>query len=117
MLAFLQSAAPRDEIDAMLVAQMAVTHVAAMRYAHRLAEATSCHEQDSAERAYNKLTRTFATQMDVYQRRRAASEKAAVPRVPAMSLGSQPRLRLADSRQSETEIIGEPQRVPIRGKK
>jgi hypothetical protein len=60
MLAFIKRSKPRDEIEAALIAQMAVTMVAAMRAANRLAHAESLQEQDSAERAFNRLTRTFA---------------------------------------------------------
>ncbi len=88
MLASLKGAAPRDEIDAMIAAQIAATHVAAMRYANRLADAASLQEQDSAERAYNKLVRTFATLVELYQRRRASSEKVAVQHASVSSGGN-----------------------------
>jgi hypothetical protein len=55
MFAFIKGWEPRDEIEAALIAQMAVTQVAAMRAANRLAHAESPQEQDSAERTYNKL--------------------------------------------------------------
>ena len=70
MLAFIRSRQPRDQIDAALIAQMAATHVAAMRAANRLAHAESLQEQDSAERTYNKLTRTFVAQVEALQRYR-----------------------------------------------
>jgi hypothetical protein len=60
MLAFIKSREPRDEIEAALLAQMAATHVAAMRFAHRLGHAESPQEHDSAERTFNRLLRTFA---------------------------------------------------------
>jgi len=75
MLAFIKSRKPRDEIDAALLAQMGATHVAAMRFAHRLAHAESLQEQDSAERTFNKLMRTFAGLVEARQRYCAATEE------------------------------------------
>jgi hypothetical protein len=119
MLGFLQSLAPRDEIEAMLVSQMAATHIAAMKYAYRLSEAESIEERESAERAFNKLIRTFAGLVEVYDRRRAVSREVAVAPV-SVSGGHQrtiekvpppphrPRLRRVGSRQAPTEVIGGP---------
>jgi hypothetical protein len=47
----------------MLAAQMAAVHMASMTFAKRLANVGNIPQQDSAERAFNKLTRTFAAQM------------------------------------------------------
>ena len=46
---------PRDEAECMLAAQMAVVHVATMAFARRLAHVENIPQQDSAERAFNKL--------------------------------------------------------------
>jgi hypothetical protein len=83
ILAFIRDREPRDHIDAMLTAQAAATHVAVMRAANRLAHAESLQERDSAERIYNKLTRTFTMQVEALQRYRATTkEKAIVQLVP-----------------------------------
>jgi hypothetical protein len=71
MLAFVKARHPRDEIEAALLAQMAAIHIACMRFAHRLAEAEGVQEQDSAERALNKLMRTFTSQTEAFQRYRS----------------------------------------------
>jgi hypothetical protein len=71
MLAFIKAREPRDEIEAALLAQMAATHVAAVRFAHRLAHAETVQAQDSAERIFNRLMRTFAAQVDALQRYRS----------------------------------------------
>ena len=42
---------------------MAAVHMASMTFARCLAHVESIPQQDSAERAFNKLTRTFAAQM------------------------------------------------------
>jgi hypothetical protein len=54
----------------MLAAQMAVIHTATMTFARRLANVETIEQQDSAERALNKLARTFAMQMEALKRYR-----------------------------------------------
>ena len=78
LLGFVKSSCPRDETDAALAAQMAAAHVAAMRVANRLAHAETLEEQDSAERTFNKLARTFAGLVEARQRYRAASDAKTV---------------------------------------
>ncbi len=62
---------PRDEIEAMLAAQMAAVHVCAMDASRRYLWGESLASKDSAERALTKLTRTFATQMETLKRYRS----------------------------------------------
>ena len=78
MLAFIKREKPRDEIDAMLLAQIGATHVATMKAANRLAHAESVPELDSAERTYNKLCRTFAALVDTLQRHRGRGHDVTV---------------------------------------
>lgn len=131
MLGFIQSRAPRDEIEAMVLTQMAATHVAAMRYANRLAHAESLQEQDSAERALNKLMRTFNMHVEAFQRYRLINEQKVVAQHLSVTHGSQaiignvtqPRERTVKERGRERPvlrdgrtpmgIIDEPQRAPI----
>ena len=46
---------PQDQIEAMLASQMAAVHMATMTFARRLAHCETIPQQDSAERAFNKL--------------------------------------------------------------
>src|SRR4051794_27421657 len=62
---------PRDEIEAMLASQMAAVHMATMTFARRLAHVENIPQQDSAERALNKLARTFTTQVEALKRYRS----------------------------------------------
>ena len=78
MLAFIKGIEPRDQIEAMLIAQMAACHAAAMRFANRLAHAETLQEQESAERTFNKLMRTFAALVETLQRYRAGREDRVV---------------------------------------
>jgi hypothetical protein len=66
---------PRDQIEAMLAAQMAAVHSASMTFARRLAQAQTLPQQDSAERTFNKLTRTFAAQMAALKDYRSKGEQ------------------------------------------
>ena len=62
MLSVVKGIEPRDQIEAMLAAQMAAVHAASMTFARRLANVENIPQQDSAQNAFNKLTRTFAAQ-------------------------------------------------------
>lgn len=66
---------PRDQVEAMLGAQMAAVHLATMTFARRLAHVDNIQQQDSAERAFNKLARTFAAQVEALKRYRSKGEQ------------------------------------------
>ena len=74
-LAVVAGVKPRDEVETMLAAQMAAIHTATMTFARRLAHVENIPQQDSAERALNKLTRTFAMQMEALKRYRTGGEQ------------------------------------------
>jgi hypothetical protein len=75
MLSVIKGIEPRDQLEAMLAAQMAAVHVATMTFARRLAHEEEIVRVDSAERAFNKLTRTFAMQMEALKRYRSGAEQ------------------------------------------
>ena len=75
MLSVVKGVEPRDQIEAMLAAQMAAVHMASMTFARRQANVENIPQQDSAERAFNKLTRTFAAQMEALKRYRSGGEQ------------------------------------------
>jgi hypothetical protein len=75
MLAVIKGVAPKDQLEAMLATQMVAVHMASMTFAHRLNHVEIIPQQDSAERAFNKLTRTFAMQMDALKRYRTGAEQ------------------------------------------
>ncbi len=62
-LGVIRGVAPTDEVEAMLATQMAAVHQSTMMMAKRLSRVENIPQQDSAERALNKLARTFATQV------------------------------------------------------
>jgi hypothetical protein len=89
MLSVVRSIKPRDQVEAMLAAQMAAVHTATMRFSRNLAEAEYLDLQDSAERTFNKLTRTFVIQMDALKRYRTGGEQAITVQHVNVSEGGQ----------------------------
>ena len=66
---------PQDEVEAMLAMQLAVTHQASMLMAKRLIRADTILQQDSAEKAFNKLARTYTSQMEALKKYRAKAQQ------------------------------------------
>jgi hypothetical protein len=75
MLSVIKGIEPRDQIEAMLAAQMAAVHMASMTFARRLAHVETLQQQDSASNAFNKLARTFAAQMSALKEHRSKGEQ------------------------------------------
>ena len=75
MLSMVQGIQPRDQVEAMLAAQMAATHNLTMNFARKLNHVQTIQQQDSAERAFNKLGRTFAAQVDALKRYRSSGDQ------------------------------------------
>ena len=75
MLAVIKGIEPRDQVEAMLAAQIAAVHMASMTFARRLAHVDNIPQQDSASNAFNKLARTFATQAEALKRYRSGGEQ------------------------------------------
>jgi hypothetical protein len=75
MLSVVKGIEPRDQVEAMLAAQMAAVHNAMMTFARRLAHVDNIPQQDSVERAFNKLARTFAAQVSALKDYRSRGEQ------------------------------------------
>jgi hypothetical protein len=75
MLAVVKGIEPRDQVEAMLAAQMAAVHNATMTFARRLNHVENIPQQDSAERAFNKLARIFAAQISALKDYRSRGEQ------------------------------------------
>lgn len=75
LLSVVRGVAPRDELEAMLAVQMGAIHQATMMMARRLNHVNTLAQQDAAERALNKLARTYATQMDALKRYRTGGQQ------------------------------------------
>ena len=76
MISMMKSIAPRDSVEAMLVAQMVSVHVGALRSACRLAFTDNLQQQEGITRALTRLARTFAAQIDALGRHRSNGERA-----------------------------------------
>jgi hypothetical protein len=75
LLSMVRGIEPRDQLEAMLALQMSAIHNATMTFARRLALVETIPQQDSAERALNKLARTFTTQIEALKRYRSTGEQ------------------------------------------
>src|SRR4029077_8795898 len=89
MLAIVKGIEPRDQIEAMLAAQMAAVHSATMTFAGRLNRVDNILQQDSAERAFNKLARTFAAQVEALKRYRTGGQQKVTVEHVTVNAGGQ----------------------------
>jgi hypothetical protein len=133
MLAVITGIKPNDQLEAMLAAQMAAIHIAMMTFTQRLGTVDNIPQQDSAERALNKLARTFTTQMETLRRYRTGGQQNVTVHHVSVSEGGQAIVgnvtraandtalekpanatpALADERQPAMESIGKPEHSPV----
>jgi hypothetical protein len=132
MLSFIDGIKPRDQVEAMLAAQMAAVHIATMTFARRLAHVDNIQQQDSAERAFNKLMRTFTTQMEALKRYRTGGEQKVTVQHVTVAEGGQaivgnvtqgrreaapdkavPPVALTDAKTAPMPIVEAKSQVPI----
>ena len=82
VLAVLDGSDPQNEIEAMLVIQMATTHALAMKLSRRLATVDTIEQNDSASITLTRLQRTFTTQVEALANlRRGGRQKMTVEHV------------------------------------
>ena len=89
LLAVVRTVQPRDELEAMLALQMGAVHQATMMMARRLNHVDIIPQQDSAERALNKLARTYAMQMEALKRYRTSGEQKVTVEHVTVNAGGQ----------------------------
>jgi hypothetical protein len=89
LLSVVKGIEPRDQLEAMLAAHMAAVHMATMTFARRLAKVETIQQQDSAERAFNKLARTFVSQMEALKHYRTGGEQKVTVQHVSVSEGGQ----------------------------
>lgn len=75
VLGFVDAMQPRDAAETLLLTQMAATHQATMMLARRLNHVENIPQQDAAEKALNKLARSYAAQMDTLKRYRSKGQQ------------------------------------------
>jgi hypothetical protein len=88
-LGTIKATKPRDELEAMQIAQMAAVHAAMMNVAGDLARAEYLPQQESATRALNQLARTYAAQLEALKRYRAGSEQKVTVQTVSVADGGQ----------------------------
>jgi hypothetical protein len=82
VLAVLDGSEPQNEIEAMLVIQMATTHALTMKLSRRLATVDTIEQNDSASVTLTRLQRTFTTQVEALANlRRGGRQKMTVEHV------------------------------------
>ena len=133
MISVVKNEKPKSQLEAMLVSQMAATHLLAMKLAYQLNHVEHLPYQDSAERAYNKLTRTFTNQLDALKRYRTGGEQKVTVQHVSVSEGGQAIVghvthatrgskaaapvntaaALSDARQAAMPIIDTPDYSPV----
>jgi len=74
-LAAMHGIGPKDEAEAMLVAQMIATHTAAMTLLRRLKTCETIPQQDSAGNLAYKFMRTYAAQLEALARYRGKGKQ------------------------------------------
>jgi hypothetical protein len=74
-LAVIRGIGPKDHVEMMLATQMVAIHKATVAMSRRLNLATTWPQIDNSERALNKLSRTFATQVEALKRYRSKGEQ------------------------------------------
>jgi hypothetical protein len=85
----IKDAKPKDHLEAMLVAQMAVVHALTMAFAQRFPGVETQLEHDTIERGFTKLTRTFTTQIEALKRYRTGHELQVTVQNVSVSEGGQ----------------------------
>jgi hypothetical protein len=133
MLSIVKGIKPTDQLETMLATQMAAVQVIAMRFARHFSMIETLPQQDSADRAFNKILRTFIMQMEALKRHRTGGEQKVTVQHVSVSEGGQaivgnltqsvrgatskksPRSRaaLTDARQPPMPIIEKPTRAPV----
>lgn len=71
----IKSIAPRDGVEALLATQMAAVHVASIKAARRLENCEWADQLKMQEGALNRLTRTFASQVEALRKHRTGGEQ------------------------------------------
>jgi hypothetical protein len=89
VLSIIRDIAPRDPIERMLAVQMAATHVATIRSGRWLANADNMAQVQAHYTGFNKLTRTFAAQIEALRKHRTGGEQRVLVQHVNVSDGGQ----------------------------
>jgi len=78
VIAIVSDQQPKNELEAMVICQMAVTHALAMRSLGNLNRSNEIQQQDSNALAVARLTKAFASQVDALAKLRRGGEQRVV---------------------------------------
>ncbi|HXB77517.1 MAG TPA: hypothetical protein VNX23_08975 [Bradyrhizobium sp.] len=78
VIAIVSGQQPKNELEAMVVSQMAVTHALTMRSFGNLNQSNEIQQQDSNALAVARLTKAFASQVDALAKLRRGGEQRVV---------------------------------------
>jgi hypothetical protein len=89
LLSVVRAVQPCDEVETMLAVQMGAIHASTMMMARRLNHVENIPQQDAAERALNKLARTYAVQMEALKRYRTGGQQRVIVEHVTVNAGGQ----------------------------
>jgi len=75
VLSLVKSIEPRDHVEVLLGLQMAAVHMHSTRTARLLAHSDTLEQTDTMEKTFNKLTRSFTSQMEALRKYRTGGEQ------------------------------------------
>ena len=89
VVAFIKDNKPRDSIEATLLAQMSTVHDLLMKTLRRVAMFEDPFQMEVAERIFNKLARTYVSQVEALKRYRTGGEQKVTVQHVSVSEGGQ----------------------------
>jgi hypothetical protein len=97
-LACVRAVKPRDELEAMLAAQMVAVHLTTMRAGAQSLKVKYIQQQDSASTMLNKGARTFAVHMEALKKHRSNGEQ--IVKVQHVNVGNGGQAVITDTMQA-----------------
>jgi hypothetical protein len=107
-VAVIKSVNPRDSLEAMLVAQMAVMHWATMKFMRQVGDVRGTRFQELAVRTATKLARVFGAQMETLKRYRSGGEQKVTVRHELVSEEGQAIVRTVTHTKSRRPALQNP---------
>lgn len=89
VLSIIRDLAPRDAVERMLAVQMAATHVATVRSARWLASTETLPQVEAHYTGFNKLARTFASQVEALRKHRNGGQQKVIVEHVTVNEGGQ----------------------------
>ena len=107
-VAVIKSVNPRDSLEAMLAAQMAVMHWATMKFMRQVGDERGTQFQELAVTTATKVARVFGAQMETLKRYRSGGEQKVTVRHELVSKEGQAIARTVTHTKSRTPALQNP---------